>query len=236
MAQEDYTHPEYLLDPEWLNDHTGDANVVVVDCDVDAAYNRGHIPGAVVVPDNFEKDPDTGRVHLMSPEQFKAMCEGLGIGDETLVVAYDNSQSLYATRLWWALNTYGHTNVKVLNGGWRGWVAAGNGVGVERSTGATGAAGATFTPNRDESLLVKVDELKEACGLSDAVIWDVRGDAEWSGSDSRGNQRVGHVPGAVHLEWFNVMDRATHRFKSADAIKQTLSEAGITPDKSVYTY
>ena len=148
MVNNDYTHPEYLVDAAWVAAHKDDSNVVVVDCDVDAAYNRGHIPGAVIVPDNFEKDPDTGRVHLMSSEQFKAMCEGLGVGDDTLVIAYDNSQSLYAARLWWSLNTYGHANVKVLDGGWRGWIAAGTGVGVDRSSGA---AGATFTPRRDES-------------------------------------------------------------------------------------
>ena len=140
------------------------------------------------------------------------MCQRLGIGDDTLVISYDNSQSLYAARLWWALNTYGHSNVKVLNGGWRGWIAGGHGVGLERPAPAQGV---TFTPNRDESLLVKVDELKEACNLDSAVIWDVRSDGEWDGSEQRGNQRAGHIPGAVHLEWFNVMDRQTHRFRSA---------------------
>lgn len=233
MAAEGYTHPEYLVEADWLAAHKDDANVVVVDCDVDAAYHRGHIPGAVVVPDNFEKDPDTGRVHLMSPDQFKSMCENLGIGDDTLVIGYDNSQSNYAARLWWALNTYGHSNVKVLNGGWRAWLAAGNPVGLDRTAPATGA---TFTPKRDESLLVKVDELKEACELGTSIIWDVRSDGEWDGSNSRGNKRVGHVPGAVHLEWFNVMDRATHRFKPANEIKQILSQAGVTPDKMVYAY
>jgi len=233
MATEGYTHPEYLVDVAWLDAHKDDANVVVVDCDVDAAYHRGHIPGAMVVPDNFEKDPDTGRVHLMSPEQFKAMCENLGIGDDTLVIGYDNSQSNYAARLWWALNTYGHANVKVLNGGWRGWIAEGKPVGLERTAAASGA---TFTPKRDESLLVKVDELKEACNLGDSVIWDVRSDGEWDGTASRGNKRVGHVPGAVHLEWFNVMDRATHRFKPAEEIKYMLSALGITPEKKVYAY
>ena len=65
MAHEDYTHPEYLVEPDWLATHYGDANVVVVDCDVDPAYNRGHIPGAVVVPDNFEKDPDYGDANVV---------------------------------------------------------------------------------------------------------------------------------------------------------------------------
>jgi len=94
----------------------------------------------------------------------------------------------------------------------------------------------TFTPKRDESLLVKVDELKAACNLDSAVIWDVRSNGEWDGSAGRGNKRVGHVPGAVHLEWFNLMDRDTHQFKSAGDIRRILSENGITPDKNVYTY
>ena len=44
MTTEDYTHPEYLVDAAWVAAHKDDSNVVVVDCDVDAAYNRGHIP------------------------------------------------------------------------------------------------------------------------------------------------------------------------------------------------
>ena len=237
MATEGYTHPEYLVEPGWLAAHKDDGNVVVVDCDVDAAYNRSHIPGAVAVPDNFEKDPDTGRVHLMNPSQFQAMCQRLGIGDDTLVITYDNSQSLYAARLWWALNTYGHTNAKVLNGGWRAWIAAASdtsgSVGLDRPGPAEGV---TFTPNRDESLLVMADELKEACSIGDSIIWDVRSDGEWDGSEMRGNQRAGHIPGAIHLEWFNVMDRQTHRFRPANEIRQLLADNGISPDKKVYTY
>lgn len=233
MVTGGYAHPEFLVDATWLAVHQSDANVVVVDCDVDAAYHRGHIPGAVVVPDNFEKDPDTGRVHMMSPEQFKAMCESIGIGDDTLVIAYDNSQSNYSARLWWALNANGHSNIKVLNGGWRAWLAEGNAVGLDRTVAVSGAI---FTPSPDESLMVKVDELKEACELGTSTIWDVRSDGEWDGSNSRGNKRVGHVPGAVHLEWFNVMDQATHCFKPADEIKKILADAGIASDRTVYAY
>ena len=228
-----YAHPEFLVDAAWVDAHRGDDNVVVVDTDVEAGYLRGHIPGAVMVPDNYEKDPDTGRVHILPPDKFAVMCRNLGIRDDTLVIAYDNNQSLYAARLWWALNYYGHTNVKVLDGGWRAWVQEGRSVSFDR---APAASGATFTPRADESVMVKVDELKEACSLSDTVIWDVRSDGEYDGSASRGNQRAGHIPGAVHLEWFNVMDRETHRFKPAEEVRRLLEEHGITPDKSAYAY
>lgn len=233
MAQEAYAHPEYLVDAAWVDAHKDDSNVVVVDTDVEAGYNRGHIPGAVMVPDNFEKNPDIGRVHIMSPEQFSAMCQGLGIGDDTLVVTYDNAQGLTAARLWWALNYYGHTNVKILNGGWRRWVSEGLKVEFDRPSVNTGVK---FTPKANEAIMCRLDELKDSYKKTDVVVWDVRSDGEWDGSASRGNKRVGHVPGAVHLEWFNVIDRETHQFKPAGEIRRILSDHGITPDKTVYSY
>ena len=233
MTTQGYTHPEFLVDAAWVDGHKGDANVVIVDCDVEAGYNRGHIPGAVMVPDNFEKNPDTGRVHIMSPEQFAAMCQGLGIGDDTLVVTYDNAQGLTAARLWWALNYYGHTNVKVLNGGWRRWVSEGLKVDFTRPSANTRVK---FTPKANEAIMCRLDELKDGYNKPDVVVWDVRSDGEWDGSASRGNKRVGHVPGAVHLEWFNMIDRETHQFKPAEEIRRILAEHGITPDKNVYAY
>ena len=226
----EFVHPELLVDAAWVDAHAGDSNLVVVDCDVEAGFNRGHIPGAVLVPDNFEKDPDTSRVHIMNPDQFAAMCQNLGIGDDSLVITYDNGQSLTAARLWWGLNYYGHTNVKVLDGGWRRWIAEGRKISFDRGQPTQGVK---FTPKQDGSVMVKVDELKAACNMDDAVLWDVRSDGEWDGSAGRGNNRVGHLPGAVHLEWFDLMDRETHRFKSPQEIRQILNENGITPDKKI---
>lgn len=203
---EGYTHPEYLPETAWRADHLNDSNMVIVDYDAEAGYNRGHIPGAVLVPDNFEKNAD--RVHLINADQFKAMGEGLGIGDDTLVIAYENRHSLTAARLWWVISTYGHSNVRVLNGGWRGWMTEGHATGFARPPTATGAG---FTPDMNESMMVQAEEFKDACSMDSAVIWDVRSDGEWDGGASWGNKRVGHVPGAVHLEWLNLMDLETHQ-------------------------
>ena len=231
--EEGFAHPEFLVDAAWVAAHLDDPTVVIVDGDVEAGYLRGHIPGAALVPDNYEKDPATGRVHILPPEPFAAMCQNLGIGDDTLVVAYDNNQSLYAARLWWALNYYGHTQVKVLDGGWRRWVAEGRPISFDRPASRSGA---TFTPAIDAAIMVQGDELKAACALPDAVLWDVRSDGEYRGTNDRGNRRAGHIPGAVHLEWHNVMERDTHRFKPAAEIRQLLTDHGITPDKAVFAY
>jgi thiosulfate/3-mercaptopyruvate sulfurtransferase len=228
-----FAHPEFLVDAAWVAAHLEDSNLVVVDTDVEAAYARGHIPGAVLVPDNLEKDPDTNRVHILPPQKFAAMAEGLGIGDNTLVIAYDNSQSLYAARLWWALNYYGHRNVKVLDGGWRRWVNEGHAVSFARPKPA---GRVKLNPRPDKSWISTGDELKACCNLSDVVVWDVRTTAEYAGAEARGNRRAGHIPGAIHLEWNNLMDRETHRFKPASEIRRILAEKGITAEKEVHSY
>ena len=231
--QEGYAFPEFLADTEWLAEHLDDGNIRIVDTDVAAAYQRGHIPGAVLVPDNYEKDPDTSAVHILPPQKFAEMMESLGIGDDTTVVAYDNSRSLYAGRLWWALSYYGHRNVKVLNGGWRKWVSEGRGIGLDPSPPPTGVR---FTPKPDASLIATTEHLKELYDKSDVAVWDVRTTGEYTGENARRNRRPGHIPGAVHLEWLEMMDEDTHTFKPPDEMRRILESKGITPDKEVVAH
>jgi thiosulfate/3-mercaptopyruvate sulfurtransferase len=121
----------------------------------------------------------------------------------------------------------------VLNGGWRSWVSQGLPISFDRPKAP---AQVKFTPRVNDYIMARVDDLKANCSLDDVVVWDVRSDGEYQGTNSRGNQRAGHVPGAVHLEWFNVMERDSHRFKPAQDIRRLLLEKGVTPEKRVYTY
>lgn len=232
-----FANPHHLADPAWLVAHLDEPDLVVVDLDAEAGYLRGHIPGAVFLDNNYERNPETGWVDTLTPERFAAYCLGLGIGDETLVVAYDNNMSLHAARFWWTLSYYGHKNVKVLDGGWRRWVSEGRAVAFDRSA-ASGEA--VFTPEADPSLIVGYEAVRAGCPVgganaADTVIWDTRTAAEYSGSVSR-NNRPGHVAGAVHLDWMDLMDRATHRFKPPGELRRLLSDAGIAPDKAVFAY
>ena len=228
MPQEDYAHPEFLADTAWLAEHLDDRDLRAVDTDVLAAYQRGHIPGAVLIPDNFQKDPDTDRTHILPPAKFAAVMESLGIGDDTMVVTYDNSGGVYAGRLWWALSYYGHHNVKSLNGGWRKWVNEGRSISLRRPEGQ-GAV--HFTPRVDPSLIITTEALKEEYDQPGVVVWDVRSHVEYTGEETRGNRRPGHIQGAVHMEWLELIDRETHELKPASEIRSLLESKGITPDK-----
>jgi thiosulfate/3-mercaptopyruvate sulfurtransferase len=82
-----------------------------------------------------------------------------------------------------------------------------------------------------------VDDLKARLDDPGVQIMDMRTDEEWLGTNNRGNTRVGHVPGAVHLEWLNYIEGDDSRkFKPAAELHRMLHEAGISPEKEVVTY
>ena len=232
MSTQNYARPELLAETEWLADHMNDSNVRILDCETPDAYNRAHIPGAVNVGTNIYIK-GTNSIHVMPPPQISEFMGILGIGDDTLVVAYDGRDSLLAARFWWVLNYYGHTNVKVLNGGWHKWISEHRPI----TNLLASAPKATFTPKVDPSLLITGEALKSAIGEKGTTIWDVRSLGEHTGDSTRGNKYSGHIPNCCHLEWTHLMD--TERlgtFKPANEILQMLANIGVTPNEQVYTY
>ena len=137
-----------LVSVAWLADHLEDPEVRIIDVrwtsryengkgvsldDLDG-YRSGHIPGAVFagmvadLSDPAHPIPDM----LAPPDLFAQAMSRLGVGDKTLVVAYDNmGVPLGSARLWWALSHYGHDRVRVLDGGLREWVSSGRPISTE---------------------------------------------------------------------------------------------------------
>jgi thiosulfate/3-mercaptopyruvate sulfurtransferase len=232
MADQGYARPEMLTTTEWLAAHSQDANLRIVDCDNRDAYRRAHIPGAITFRGHHYLKEEEGTLHIMGPEKFAETMGALGIGDDTLVIAYDGFNSLYATRFWWALNYYGHTQVKVLNGGWDKWLAEGRPVSNE----VPRPPKATFTARTREDLIARWDYVRDAIGKPTCTILDVRSDEEWTGVNKRGTKRGGRVPGAVHLEWLNYVDGKTKEFKPAAELRAMFRQAGVVPEREIITY
>ncbi len=232
-----YAHPELLADTAWLAEHMDDPSIRVVDCDEFPAYQRLHIRGAIgLKTHHYLKDP--GRPdHIMPPQMFEQVMSAHGIGDDHTVVAYDGMGGLYAARLWWALDYYGHSPPeadKVLNGGFHTWFDEGRP--VTRDQPHVGRAQFTARPAADTC--ATLDEMKAAAGRPDTVIWDVRSRGEYTGDDGRQNKRGGHIPGAVHLEWLALTappERSGLLLPAAE-IRRKLEAAGITPEKQVLTH
>ncbi len=135
-----YAHPEQLVETDWVAAHAADAGVRIVDMR-QTGYADGHVPGAVYVSPVAIRDAKAPPTFLPTPAAFEEMMAKLGIGNATRVVVYDERGGIYAARLWWILNYYGHPNVALMNGGWIKWTAEQR----PSSTAAASPAAATFT-------------------------------------------------------------------------------------------
>lgn len=229
ITTQEYARPEMLADTEWLFAHLDDPTIRIVDTEPREVYRRAHIRGAVGYSGSqFLKDQGV----VLGPEQFAALMADLGVSDDTLVVAYDAASSLFATRLWWALNYYGHSKVKVLNGGWDTWFAEGrpiNNTSVQPPKGS-------FTPRIQGEWIACAEEVQAAIGCAGCVLLDVRSDSEWTGANTMGTKRGGHIPGAIHVEWLKAIDRNTKQFHPASILREMYQQVGVTPNKEIITY
>lgn len=233
MVVEKYPRSDLLVETTWLEHHLDDPDIRVVDCDPPDAYIRAHIPGSVSVGnDHYLKDPTNG-LHVMPPDAISELFGKLGINSDTLVVAYEGRNQPWAARLWWVLNYYGHKKVRILNGGFRSWIDEGRPV----TRVVPDVTPKVFIASPETPLIALNSDIRSAIGRSDSVIWDVRSRGEYVGEVTRGNKHAGHIPGAIHLEWNDMIrDDGTGKFKSPEDITAVLLSKGITPDKQVYTY
>lgn len=229
-----YPRPEILAETDWLAEHLDDPDIRIVDCDDPAAYQRLHIPGAVGLEvHHYLKDPENPD-HLMPPRMFEEVMAQHGIGDEHLVVAYDGCGGLYAARLWWALDYYGHSRCKVLNGGFHKWYQEGRPLTRERPR----VERASFRVRPGSDSLCTLEYVRRSIGREGVVIWDVRSREEHTGENPRQNRYGGHIPGAVNLEWLALTapPERSGLLLPADEIRRRLEAVGITPEKEVLVH
>ncbi|MDA2918062.1 sulfurtransferase [Desulfobacterota bacterium AH_259_B03_O07] len=239
-----YVNSDHLVSVAWLKQNKDNPHLLIIDCPWDeGSYARAHIPGAVCRPGHaYVKAKDKeGRLTKILPgaDEFKELAMEMGIGSESTVVLYDDWGSILATRLWWVLRYYGHDHAKVLNGGWQGWVSAGFPVSYKAPKHATKVK--TFEAKPSQERIATLAELKENFNNADWQVLDVRSEDEYWGRAAHGNKRVGHIPGAVHLEWNLLLDNskdpeAVRSFRSAEEIKMLLDKARVNESNVLVTH
>src|SRR6516225_6440699 len=136
-----YAHPEQLVETDWVAAHAADANVRIVDMRQNG-FAEGHVAGAVYISPVAIRDAKAPPTFLPTPAAFEEMMAKLGISDATRVVVYDERGGIYAARLWWILNYFGHSNVALMNGGWVKWQAERR----DESRDTPAPVAAAFTP------------------------------------------------------------------------------------------
>lgn len=231
-----------VVSTEWLAAHLDDSRVRVVDIrgvvlPPDAPqpqylpsaekYAEGHIPGAVFV--DWTRDitdpahPDLYQV--APPEQYAELMGRLGIGDDTIVIAYDDFFMMHAGRLVWTLRYYGHNAARALDGGIAKWV------GEDRPLEMTVPTypPATFTPHPHPELRRTADQVDERGAT--CLLFDARGPAEYNGEQSRA-KRGGHIPGAQNLFYREFLSGPYDTFAPREELRKRFAARGLDIDKA----
>ena len=231
VSERGYQHPELLAETDWLAAHLSDPTVRVLDVRSEDDYAAGHIPGALHLGFNFG-GLRTGP-GMPEPAVFAELAGGFGIDESVTVVLYDD-RGPTAGQAAWAFRYYGHAATRFLDGGLTKWLAESRPL----STDVPTVEPRTFTPHLDESTYCDLDQAKAAIDDPGIVVWDTRTREEFEGTLARGNpeDRLGHLPGSIHLDWVELLDADTKTVKPAAELTPLLAAHGITPESVVAAY
>lgn len=222
-----------LIEPEALRPLLGQSDLLVVDLCKETTYQQLHIPGALHLPYAqivAARHPAHGL--LPEPERLEQVFSNYGIGSQTQVVAYDDEGGGNASRLLWTLDAMGHERYSLLNGGLHAWANEKHPIDRDSTTPQQ----TPFIAKPNSASVAETDYIMQRLGSNDLILWDARSVNEYRGT-SRFSQFPGHIPGAVNLDWLEVMDREHNlRLKPEKELRLLLANLGITPDKEVIAY
>ena len=234
-----YAHPEYLVDTQWVADHSKDADVRIVESDEDPLlYATGHVPGAVQL-DWFSTLQHPLRRDFLTKEKFEEINSSLGIGNDTTVVFYGDKSNWFACYALWLFQYYGHRNVRIMNGGRAKWEKENRPLVKDVPSYPRAAYKAK---EADASIRAFRDEVLKQSNSKKPLV-DVRSPKEYSGEllhmpnyPQEGATRGGHIPGAVSIPWSQAVNEADSTFKSPEELRALYEGKGIKPNGEVIAY
>ena len=235
----EYAHPESLVSTEWVAEHGGDANVRLVEVDVDtSAYEQGHIAGAVTWNWQSQLQQNVAR-DIVSRSEMESLLGGSGVSPDTTIVLYGDNNNWFAAWAFWQLRYYGHRDVRLMNGGRVLWLAENRPTTTDvPSYPATNYS--ITTENTD--LRALRDYVLQAVNSSSHALVDVRSPDEFSGAlnappnlPQEGSQRNGHIPGAANVPWGQAVNE-DGTFKSADELSELYGGRGVDGSRETIAY
>ncbi len=216
-----------FINAHWLHEHLEDDNIVIVDCRGDLfdaeygkkAYDNGHTKKSFFIDINNDLSRKTdghgGRHPLPDIEAFKDKVESIGIGDDTVVVAYDELRIAGAARFLLLLKYIGHEKLYLLDGGINNWIKNGYTLETELPT----AKKAKHSICLNKNILSDVSAIKEGSGEEGFVVVDARTPQRYRGEMEPIDKKAGHIPGAKNYFWKESL-KPTGEIKEVEELKE----------------
>jgi thiosulfate/3-mercaptopyruvate sulfurtransferase len=244
-----WTHPELLVETDWLAAHLDDPALRVLECTTllhprpeggyraesgRGAWAAGHVPrsGFADLTDDL-CDRSSSLLYMMPPaDQMAAAMARLGVGEGTRVVLYDRAVNMWAARVWWMLRAVGFDDAAVLNGGWRKWTLEGRPVSKEPCAYPPGR----FVERLRPALFVGKDAVLAGLGQRAACIVNALTEEQHRGTGGVTYGRPGRIAGSVNVEARSLVDPTTHAYLPPDVLRAKFAAAGVLDAERVITY
>ena len=220
-----------LVEPETLSKELDNKHLLIIDLCRNSNYKRFHLPGAVHVnPSELVSGLEPASGKLASIYQLKRLFERIGYTPNQHVVVYDDEGGGWAGRFIWTLDVIGHSSMSYINGGLTAWAQAKLPLTMREATPQP-----TEVNLRINSMVVaEKEEVKASINDDSVLVWDARSPEEYNGT-RRFAARGGHVPGAINLDWLELIDQKRH-LKLIKNVPEIISEAGFTKAGTIITH
>jgi thiosulfate/3-mercaptopyruvate sulfurtransferase len=232
-----------LVTTDWLAARLENPDVKIIDASFKLPgvlplpiddYLAAHIPGAVFFDVDAVSDHSVPLPHMYpDAKQFARDVAALGISSTDTVVAYDSGGWVAAPRAWWMFLSFGHSNVKVLDGGLKKWEAEGR----PTHSGQVTAKPGRFEAKLDSDFVRSKQQLVGNLDTKAEQVIDARPRPrfEGTGAEPRPGLRGGHIPGSRNVPYAELFDAKTGAMKSLDELRRIFVGTGIDLAKPVVT-
>src|SRR6516225_8211067 len=215
-----------LVSMDWVAERLQQHQFVLVDARRPMKYLSGHLPGAINIPAYKAFGPE-GR--LLGPESLADLIGNAGLGDDSMAVIYDSPEGQNAAMLAWILEYLGHADIRVVEAFFEAWKASGREV-LYKPVAQPRKA---FTGRLNLSVRATLDDVLDA---HDIRFADFRSREEYTGITTIGEDKAGHIPGAVNITWRDLGCSSERMLKPVEDLARITNAAGIDRGDKVVAY
>jgi len=222
-----------LIESEQLEAQLDNTDLLIVDLGKPETYAKAHVPGAVHLDYLQIVAMQKPRMGLLpDADTLSRIFSSIGLTADKHVITYDDEGGGRAARLLWTLDAIGHNKASLLNGGIGAWYNEGHATDNTPVQAMPSEYSATIV----DSPIADQNFIREHLNDDSVMLLDSRSPEEFSGL-KKFAERGGHIPGAVNLDWFNVMDKTRNmRLKPETELRALMEANGFTKDKTIVTY
>ncbi len=222
-----------LIEASQLADSLHEPKLLILDTSSADNYAKHHVPGAVhIAPAALQCGIKPAVGKMPAPDQLQLLFSRVGLTPDKHVIVYDDEGGGWAGRLIWTLDVIGHRNYSYLNGGLQAWLSGGH----PSEDVANLPPPSEIEITIDSTPIAEIEDFINLLGNSQLGIWDARSPEEYRGEKVLA-QRGGHIPGAVNLDWLELIDNGNDmRLKNLSALQARLDHIGLSADKTIITH